>query len=90
MAPRVIVKQSPEKVVATEVLADSIAQIAQGIRALRKGRLTDHALYLLIQHAAPTNKSGPSYGQRLPIKDIKAVFAGIDALEVAYLKKKSQ
>lgn len=89
MAARVKVKQEPEKEVPTEILAESIVQIAQGVRALRKGRLNDSALFLLIQHAAPTNKNrGGGYGQRLAIKDIKAVFAGIDALEAEYLKKK--
>lgn len=80
--------KSPVKVVQdisdpvpTEVLAKSIRDIAQGIRALRKGpnTLTDRALFLLIQDCAP--------GSRLGIKDIAAVFSGIDALEKNYVRK---
>lgn len=86
---KVIVKQEPEKEVPTEVLANNIVQIAQGIRALRRGRLNDNALFLLIQHAAPSSRSRGSYGRPISLKEIKAVFAGIDALETEYLRKKT-
>lgn len=85
MTKPISVKQKPEAEVPIEVLAESIVAMAAGIRKLRAGRLNDRALFLLIQHAAP---SIGKYGQKLGVSDIKAVFAGIDALESEYLKKK--
>lgn len=87
MAKKIEVKQQPEKEVPTEVLASSIAAIAEGMRKLRAGRLTDKALFLLIQHAAP-NVGGRGGFSPVSIKEIKAVFEGIDALEATFLKKK--
>lgn len=81
---KVIVKQHFEKEVPTEVLADAIVAISQGMKKLRGGRLNDNALFLLIQHAAPNIVRG--YGQ-IPLKTIKAVFEGIASLEATYLRK---
>lgn len=83
---KVIVKQAPEKEVPTEVLAASIVALAEGMRKLRAGRLTDKALFLLIQHAAP-NVGGRGYSP-VSIKDIKAVFQGIENLEAEFIKKR--
>lgn len=80
----VSVKQDPENPVPVEVLAESIKAIAQGVRKLREGQLNDRCLFLLIQHAAPTD----GRGRMLAIGDIKAVFAGIEGLEAEYLRKK--
>ena len=85
MKPVSIKRGSPEKEVPTEILADSIVAMAAGIRKLRSGRLTDSALFLLIQSAAPT--VGRNY-KPLSLKEIKAVFAGIDALEASYIRKR--
>jgi len=76
---RVVVKQSvpPADEVTTEILATSIVEIARGIRRLRDGRLTDDALFLLLQ---------PLTGG-LPRKHIKVVFDAIDRLERTYVKK---
>ena len=85
---KVTVKQAPEKEkeVPTEVLAASIVAIAEGVRKLRNGRLADRALFLLVQDAAPS--TGGRYGSsKLSMKEIRAVFAGIDALEATFLKK---
>lgn len=78
-----IVKQTPEKEVPVEVLAESIVAISQGIRKLRSGRLTDRALLLLIQDAAPSISHKP-----ISQREIKAVLEGIDSLERMYIKKK--
>lgn len=77
-ASKVVVKQEPGNEVPTELIAHCILVIAEGVRKLRSGRLNDRALHLLIQHAAPESVS---------IRDIKAVFAGIEALEATYLRK---
>lgn len=87
---KVVVKQVPEKEkeVPIEVLADSIVAIAAGMKKLRSGRLSDRALFLLIQDAAP-NKGGKYGNSPLPVKTIKAVFEGIESLERSFLKKKT-
>lgn len=78
--------KSPVKVVQdatdpvpTEILAKAIRDIAVGVRALRKGpnTLTDRALFLLIQDAAPT---------KIGMREIASVFTAIDALEKSYLR----
>lgn len=76
---KITVKQDPENEVPTEVLAKSIQDIAEGVRALRKGRLRDKALFLLIQHALPIR-------DRPTISQIEAVFDGIEGMSRTYLK----
>lgn len=63
----------------TEILAQSIVDLAAGIRKIMSGRLTEKALLLLIQNACPGE---------VAMKDIKAVFAGLDELEKLYIKPK--
>lgn len=67
--------------VAVEVIATHIVAIAEGIERLRAGRLTDRALFLLIQAAAP------NYRKPLSLKEIKSVFDGIAALKTEFIKK---
>lgn len=74
--------------VAVEVIADSIVAIAEGIRRLRNTRLTDRALFLLIQDAAPSI-GGKYKTSPVTLKEIKAVFEGIESLERTFLKKKA-
>lgn len=76
--PKVAIKQT-EPEVPTEIMADAIVAICQGVRKLRLGRLNDKALLLLIQNATPGN---------VPQRAIKAVLDGIDNLERMYLRKK--
>jgi len=64
---------------ATDDITGDIVAVANGIRALRAGRLNDKALLLLIQHATPSNDR-PSQGQ------IKAVLEAIQNLDRTYLK----
>lgn len=78
MARIATIKQNPDEPVPTEVLADSIKEIAEGIRHLRTGRLNDRALILLIQDAA----AGP-----LSKSDIRLVLDSIDSLEKTFLRK---
>lgn len=85
-AAKLLVKQNPDKPVAVEILAESIVAIAQGVRNLVAGPLNERALHLLIQNAAPSSGGRRGYSP-IAIKDIKAVFAGIAALEATYLKK---
>lgn len=82
----VVVKQDQEKPVPTEIMAKAIVDISEGVKKLRAGPLTDKALLLLIQHAAPTK--GYS-GQRYGISEIKDILDGIENLEKAYVKKKA-
>lgn len=86
---KVIVKQpvAPAEEVPTEILASSIVAIAAGMKKLRSGRLSDRALFLLIQDASP-NLGGKFGRSPIPTKTIKAVFDGIESLERSFLKKK--
>lgn len=74
----------PEEPIEVEIIADAIVSIAAGIKRLKSSRLKDSALYLLIQHAAPS--VGKYKNRKLNIADIKAVFAGIESLQRTYLK----
>jgi hypothetical protein len=60
----------------TEVIADSIVAIANGMRKLRAGRLTDKALVILLHHAS-------GVGQR----EIQTVLNAMAELEHTYLRK---
>lgn len=66
--------------VPTEVLAKDIKAIAEGVRKLRTGpnTLSDRALFLLIQDAAPNKVS---------LATIADVFTGIDLLERKYVRR---
>lgn len=74
----------------TTVLASEIQKISEGVKALRKGKLTDDTLVLLIQHAAPNIRSG---GRRFnapgPVsaRSIRAVLDGLESLGAAHLKQ---
>lgn len=74
----------------TTVLASEIQKISDGVKALRKGKLTDDTLVLLIQHAAPNVRAG---GRRFntpgPVsaRSIRAVLDGLESLAAAHLKK---
>lgn len=72
--------------VPTEILAESIVAISEGIKKLRSGRMNDRALFLLIQNASPQLTS--PY-RKVNISEIKATFDGIEALEKTFLKKKA-
>lgn len=81
---RITVKNEDQKV-PTEIIAESIVAIAQGFKKLRSSKLNDKALFLLIQHSAPTVGQYPS--KKLSLAEIKAVFDGIDDLEKNFFKK---
>ncbi len=66
----------------TEVIADEIRAISQGIKKLRDGRLSERALIVLITHATPTVGYAKVSG-----KTVKAVLEGMESLERVYLKK---
>jgi hypothetical protein len=83
MPKTVAVQQRTGAEVATEVMAEAIVAISSGIKRLRAGKLNDKALYLLIQHSAPTTASG----QRIPISTITDVIEGLDSLSETYLRK---
>lgn len=85
----IVVKQDSLKPVPAEVLADSIVEISRGIKKLISGPLTEAALLLLIQNAAPGIPNRGRYGRKAVSQEqIKAVLAGIESLEAVYLKPK--
>ncbi|HSV26224.1 MAG TPA: hypothetical protein VLJ17_24770 [Xanthobacteraceae bacterium] len=75
---KVVVKQDPEKEIPTEILANDISDIANGVRAVLGGRLNRRALVLLIQ----ANCVG-----KISIVTINNVINSIESLDKAYLRK---
>lgn len=63
---------------ATEIIADAIVAISDGIKRLRNGRLNDRALVMLIQSAAPG---------KVTVSDIRSVLAGIERLRSSFLRR---
>ncbi len=83
--PTVKITQDPEAPVAIEILAESIVSIAQGVKNMLAGPLTEKAIVLLITHACPM--TGGRFNKRAvspPV--VRAVLEGIEALEHEYLK----
>lgn len=63
--------------VPTEIIASSIQVIADGVKKMRAGRLTDKAIVLLLHHASGVSQ-----------RDIKNVIDHMEKLAATYLKKK--
>lgn len=80
--PKIKIVQSPPpfEQVPTEILADAIVSMSEGIAKLRSGKLTDRALFLLIQNAAPT---------KLSLENIKSVLNAIEDLRTCFIRKGS-
>jgi hypothetical protein len=87
---KIIVKQDIESPLPTEILAESIKSISDGIKKLRSGRLNETALLLLIKHAAPTVKTGKYTREHVTPKQVRAVLEGMEQLEREYLKPRKQ
>jgi hypothetical protein len=77
----------PDNPPPVELIAEAIVAISQGVRELRKSRLTGKALLLLIQHAIPTSGRPPT---RPTQRDIQAVLDALEDLERIYLKPKGK
>lgn len=79
---RVAVKQPepPAKQVPTEVIAEALVAISDGVAKLRRGSLNDKALTLLIQHACPS-------ADRPSAKTINTVLNAVEELKREYLRK---
>ena len=73
--PKVSVKETEAP---TEIIADSIVSISEGIRKLRSGRLNDRSIVILIHHVC-------GIGQR----EIRSVLDAMETLESNYLKKRA-
>lgn len=86
--PRVEVKQVENAEVPVEIIAQAVVDISVGMKKLLSGTLTEDALVLLIQHAAPNQKKH-RHATRVPYpqKTIRAVLQGIASLEKTYIKR---
>ena len=71
------VKVVEEADVPVEVLASSIVAISDGVKKLRGGRITDRALFILIQDACPGD---------IGIREIKTVLDAIGDLKRKYVR----
>lgn len=82
MAKRTKIVQSalPEEEVTAEVLASSIAELADAVKRFNSTRLNERALLLLISHnMSPKHRLSPA--------QIGHVLASMDSLATAYLKR---
>jgi hypothetical protein len=77
-----VIQNKEGEQVSVDIMAESIKAISDGVKKLRSTRLNDKALYLLIQHAAPTINHS-----KIGMTEIRAVIEGIESLERTYLKK---
>lgn len=88
-SPAVRVVIPPESVLTTEIIAEHLVAMSDGIKKLLAGPLTEDTLVLLIQQAAPTVPGSRGYLRvKVGTRDIKAVLRGIEALAKAHLKPK--
>lgn len=67
-------------------LSDEIVAISMAMKKLRTTRLSDNTLYLLIQNAIGQNEA--TRYKQVPLKTIRLVIEGVEALEDKCLKKK--
>jgi len=77
------VVQDQQNPVPTEILAESIRTISEGIRKLRAGPLNERCLVLLIQESVCGHQTGR---KSLSRADIKAVLDATESLKQIYLK----
>lgn len=85
---KVTLKHNEEAPISTEIIADCVVAIAEGVKKLRAGRLNERALILLIQHASPNVRQGRYSTSPISSKTVRAVLAGMESLEREYLKPK--
>lgn len=76
MAGKVKVVQTDEQEIPVEILAESIKEIAAGVKKLRSGKLNDRAIILLISDNC--NVGRPA---------IRKVLESMETLAATYLKK---
>lgn len=70
-----VVQKLNDKPVATEVIAQAIVEISQGVKVLRAGKLNDKALLILLHKSSGVAQY-----------EIKKVLASLQTLEKDYLK----
>lgn len=69
-----------DEVFPLEIFTEELIALGDGMEKLLNTRLTDKALYLLIQHAMPSTK-------RLNVKEIEGVMDACKSLRATYIKK---
>lgn len=75
MKKKLAIKQSEEEV-PFEVMAESIVQISRFVSHVKKSRLSEKALLVLVAHSTGESQ-----------KTIKTVLDGLEQLEATYLRK---
>lgn len=67
-----------------DVLADEIVMVSDAVKRLRKTRLTDETLHLLVQNAI--GQSADTKYRKMSLKQIRVVIEGIEKLADVHLK----
>lgn len=77
MAPVKITQ--PEEEIPTEIIAQSIKDISDGMEKIRTGRLNDKAIVLLLHHASGVSQT-----------DVRKVLIAMNCLADLYLNEKKK
>lgn len=74
---KIVVKQKENaEEIPTEIIAQSIKDISDGVKKLRSGKLNDKAIILLISKASSVS-----------LETVRSVLTGMENLEKQFLKK---
>jgi predicted transcriptional regulator len=73
----------------SEVVADEIKSISEGVRKLLSGKLNKRAIVVLIQESAPQMRSGYTY-KKISKTEIDAILENMSNLDKYYLNKSKE
>jgi hypothetical protein len=76
---KIVKPVEPEKEIPTEILAESILELSEGIKKVRAGRLNDRALFILLRDATGVG-----------INEIESIVDALENLDRRYLKPKEK
>ena len=80
---KVIVEQNPDEIIEVKVLAKSIVEISIAMIQLRKGRLKDKTIILLIHDSLKVDR----YGKKPTKKEIAEILDAMESLKERYVKQ---
>ena len=83
---KVTVKLNEENPEPLEIIAEAIIKISESIEVMKKSRLTQHAIILLIHDNC--SMIGGKFNKKKPTtKQIREVIDSIESLKTTYLKQ---
>lgn len=76
-----------EPIIEVEVIADAVIKISEAVERLKKSKLSERAILLLI-HDNCSLAGGKFHKKPVTLKQVKAVYDSIHTLKNAYIKNK--